>query len=513
MIILKRKSLKGRLLLIILSISAICVILTTLAITGYGIVNMRQKMASDLDLSTKIRGTGLAGYVDFAQSGDIEKINAILPASSSKDEIIACVYKSPKDGLTPDYLMAHHESDKKETCPTLQEVVAQQGANQLGNTFFDDNHLKSYKPILAQNGDRVGYIYVENDLQQIHEFFRIQLLVASLIAIAVITISYFLAQMLQRSISEPIQRLVNTTHKVSAERDYSIRAENFLSGEDIKRNEISILIDAFNNMLNEVEDRRQLLLRKNQELVQSKELAESANRAKSQFLANISHELRTPLNAIIGFSDIIQKELLGPIENTKYVEYSKDINESGEHLLHIINDILDLSKAEAGKLEPVLREISIKKSVQECVVFIAKRAEESGIAVQIDVPEELPNLVVDRTMFKRIMLNLLSNSVKFTNRGGKIRISASVRLNTRNENVFSITVEDSGIGMSKNDIDLAFKSFVQLDGGFNRKYEGTGLGLPLTKKLVELHGGSIEMMSEVGKGTKVMLKFYCPSSK
>jgi signal transduction histidine kinase len=215
------------------------------------------------------------------------------------------------------------------------------------------------------------------------------------------------------------------------------------------------------------------------------------------------------LNAIIGFSDIIKQEMLGAIENRKYTEYAKDINESGEHLLHIINDILDLTKAEAGALEPVLREISIKKTIDECVTFIAQRAQDNGIEVAVDIPNDIPPLTVDKTMFKRMIANLLSNSVKFTNRSGKITVTASMRPYVGDKREFVIAVEDTGIGMSKSDIELAFKSFVQVDSGLNRKYEGTGLGLPLTKKLVELHGGLIELESEVGKGTKVIIKFYC----
>jgi len=181
-----------------------------------------------------------------------------------------------------------------------------------------------------------------------------------------------------------------------------------------------------------------------------------------------------------------------------------------KHLLHIINDILDLSKAEAGKLEPVLREVNLKKTLTECITYVKNRADDNGIEIKIDIPDKLPTLVVDRVMLKRIMANLLSNSVKFTNRGGVIKIHADVKLSNKRENIFTIIIEDTGIGMTKEDIEYAFKSFVQLDSGLNRKYEGTGLGLPLTKKLIELHGGNIELQSKVGEGTKAIIKFYSP---
>lgn len=501
----KRQSLSEKMLLIILSISGICVILTTVAITALGINNMQNKMISDLDLLTRTRAAILYAPVNYSSSDEryVSDIQNALPGSRSDAEVMACVYRS--DGLTPDKFLAKYPTEAN--CPSLEEVTAYEN-----QTVFKDKGLHSYR-LIGSKDNQVGYIYVQSDEREIDHFIKTQVLTAILIIITVFVLSYFLGKKLQRSISQPILKLVDTTRRVSYERDYSIRAENFLQGDDIKRNEISVLIEAFNQMLNEVEERRKLLLRKNQELVKSKEIAESANRAKSQFLANISHELRTPLNAVIGFSDLIRNEILGPIEDIRYVEYARDINESGEHLLHIINDILDLSKAEAGKLEPVLREVVLKKSLDECVTYIAKRAADNDIKVTVDVPEKMPTLIADRVMFKRIISNLLSNSVKFTNRGGSIKVSANVKVSSKRENIFTIVIEDTGIGMSKEDIDLAFKSFVQLDSGLNRKYEGTGLGLPLTKKLVELHGGNIELQSTVGEGTKAILKFYSPNNE
>ncbi len=260
-------------------------------------------------------------------------------------------------------------------------------------------------------------------------------------------------------------------------------------------------------MLSEIDARNIQLRKQYDELAKAKELAESANKAKSQFLANISHELRTPLNAVIGFSSILMNQLFGPLGDQKYLEYAKDINSSGAHLLDIINDILDLSKAEAGKLTLNYEEVHIAKAINKCLTIISDRAQKGKVTVTTEVPKMLPMLIVDRLRFVQIILNILSNAVKFTNEGGKVHLAVHTNEVEGVVTEFIITVQDTGIGMSKEGLEHAFQSFGQVDSGLNRKYEGTGLGLPLTKKLLELQHGSITIDSELGSGTLVTLVF------
>lgn len=233
----------------------------------------------------------------------------------------------------------------------------------------------------------------------------------------------------------------------------------------------------------------------------SKEDAELANRTKSEFLANMGHELRTPLNAIIGFSDMIRGQEFGPVKNTRYLEYLEDINQAGNGLLNIINDILDLSKIEAGKAE--LREdvVSVSQAIDSCMLLMRERAVEKGVTLSLDLANGPSSLYADEQKLKQILINLLSNSIKFTPVGGEVTLRSR-----QDQSGYLLQVADSGIGIAPDDIPIALSAFRQVDSDLNRSFEGTGLGLPLCKSLTEIHGGSLEVQSEVGVGTTVTVR-------
>ncbi len=238
----------------------------------------------------------------------------------------------------------------------------------------------------------------------------------------------------------------------------------------------------------------------NVDLAAAAAAAQAESHDKSQFLANVSHELRTPLNAIIGFSEIIKNSTISEDNHQRFEGYINDIHASGIHLLSLINDILDYSKAEAGKLELEVSEVNANKLVHNCIRLVIQRAENSQVRLVESLPKEQLKIITDSKKFKQILLNLLSNAIKFTNAGGEVRISAWADINNDS---YVFEVKDSGIGIAPKDISRAMAPFGQVDNTLSRKYEGTGLGLPLTKKFVELLGGEFSITSEVGVGTTI----------
>ena len=239
------------------------------------------------------------------------------------------------------------------------------------------------------------------------------------------------------------------------------------------------------------------------ELRRAMEQAEAASRAKSEFLANMSHELRTPLNAIIGFSEAMCSGLFGPFGNPRYSEYASDIHESGTHLLTIISDILDISRAEAGEITLNEGDVDLVSVIQAALKLIGQRLVAARLSLDVELPDRITPLRGDERMIKQMLINLLSNAVKFTPEGGKIQVRAAVEESGR----LALSVSDTGIGMRPEDIPIALTPFRQVDNSLTRKHGGTGLGLPLVKSLIELHGGTLTIDSEPGTGTRVTLHF------
>jgi two-component system, cell cycle sensor histidine kinase DivJ len=238
--------------------------------------------------------------------------------------------------------------------------------------------------------------------------------------------------------------------------------------------------------------------------------AERANAAKSRFLATVTHELRTPLNAVIGFSDMLTHEEAMKLDAARRRDYAQLINESGQHLLSVVNDILDVSKIETGNFAITPEPFAPAPTLKTCCDILALKARDAGVDLILRAPDHLPEIVADKRAFKQILLNLLSNAVKFTDRGGRVTVSAR-----SDASGFGLTVEDTGVGIDAADLGRVGDPFFQARGSYTRPYDGTGLGLSIVKGLVSLHGGSIDIQSRVGEGTciTVRLPLDCETSR
>ena len=293
-------------------------------------------------------------------------------------------------------------------------------------------------------------------------------------AVGAIALSLLLGYAISWSLIGPVQRMDERLKQIAAG-DFSGRVEI------PNRDELGALAANLNRM--------------NEELGRLYQQLEAASRHKSDFLANMSHELRTPLNAIIGFSEVLLERMFGEL-NPKQEEYLQDIVTSGRHLLSLINDILDLSKVEAGRMDLDLGQFDLPAALDNCRTLVRERASRHGIALDLAVDERVGQIVADERKVRQVLLNLLSNAVKFTLEGGRVAISA-----VRADGGVEIAVSDTGIGIAPEDQETIFEEFRQAGSDYVRKREGTGLGLALAKRFVELHGGRIWVKSEVGRGS------------
>ncbi len=366
------------------------------------------------------------------------------------------------------------------------------------------NYLEVYVPIKDEN-EKISTVYLRANLDMLADrYFNYAVVVLSILLITSV-FTFLLSINLQKIVSKPILDLSHITHQISNKRDYSIRIQQDRSDE------IGILIEGFNQMLAEIEQRLAEIEQQNKELVEAKEIAERSAkaaelsaeaaersaRAKQEFLANMSHEIRTPMNGIVGTLQHLEETELNKEQN----EFFQIMRNSAEHLMVLINDVLDVSKIESGKFvfeETVLRPAS---TVQTTIEICRPRLEEKKLAVLVDLAPDIPKTVLgDPVRLGQILLNLLSNAIKFTIKGS---ITLGTKVISEDEDTVTLRffVKDTGIGIPRNKFELIFSSFTQASTSTTRKYGGTGLGLTISRKLVELQNGQMFLESEMGKGS------------
>ncbi len=362
-----------------------------------------------------------------------------------------------------------HSPDRRSTTLSVRKVVI--GDETVGRVVIERENAEAFARI-AETRDTIQWTV------------GVALLVLSVLTIAfveavIVRPADAMSRQLKRILKDPTVKLELQAGLVSREIGKLEEVAEFLQKALLKGQE----------------DERRLRIATDQAVM--------ASRAKSEFLANMSHELRTPLNSIIGFSEMIMHERLGELGNTKYAEYAEDIHGSGSHLLQIINDILDLSKVEAGKLELREERVDVDHMTTACLSIVRERAQEKNIAVETRIDPDLPPLLVDELRVRQALINLVGNAIKFTPDGGSVIVEAAQSI----EKQPYLRVIDNGIGIAPDDIEKAMEPFGQADSSLNRRYDGSGLGLPLTKALVELHKGRFDIDSAEGVGTTVTLTF------
>jgi signal transduction histidine kinase/DNA-binding response OmpR family regulator len=452
-------------------------ILVSAAFMTYDFLSYRASMAGNLSTLGEVISLNAASAVIFNDPATAAKTLASLEA---KPAILSAGIYAP-DGHV---FASWDRNPASETAPPAYP------AEQKKMHLFQKDRLTVLTPMILDRSF-IGMVYIQSDLRELTSrltrYAGIVLVVMLLALLVVALISFKTAQ----KISEPLLRLAGVAKTVSEKNDYSLRAP--VSGSD----EVGLLTRAFNEMMSKIE-RQEELRRENMELEKQNRRVQEANRLKSEFLANMSHELRTPLNAIIGFAEMMHDGKVGSVSD-QHKEFLGDILTSSRHLQRLINDVLDLAKVEAGKMEFVPEPVNLLKLAEEMRDTLRSLAARKRIFLNVDVAPEFKtsDIMIDPGKLKQVLYNFLSNAIKFTPEEGRV----TVRVFSDQPDFFRLEVEDTGIGIKPEDLSKLFVEFQQLDASTAKKYQGTGLGLSLTKRMVEAQGGEVGVRSEVGRGS------------
>lgn len=458
-------SLKNKLLFIIMVSGTGILMLTVCIYVMMDISSLRKNEIKNINVLAKIIAQNNQAALLF---NDTTAATESLYSLISKKEIeYVCIYNSK------DLLFAESKfTNESITAPKRKNEIDKK--SDLIEVFYD----------IIYQGNNLGSLYIRSNFNQVNEQIQRAVVIGMLILIMAIIATYILAHIIQKIIINPIFKLATATALISDKKDYTTKID--IESDD----EIGVLVNSFNTMLCEIN-------KQNMELIYSKTKAEYSSKAKEQFLANMSHEIRTPINGIDGMAKLLEKTTL----SVNQKEFVSAIRISSDNLLVIINDILDISKIEAGKLTIEKIGFNLKQILTQTIKSIYYKAEEKGITLESKIDDKISNVLIgDPTRIGQILINLLNNSIKFTP-DGSVKLYCSLIEKSELHNKILFEIIDTGIGIEKDKLATIFESFSQEDSSTTRKYGGTGLGLSISKQLVELFNGELKVKSTKGKGT------------